>query len=212
MNALQTCFTAAALLAGAAALHPASAAPLTFSSGGVFNTSAPASAFSAPGASWSVSFVVDANPAPLSLTGAVLPGSFTTVPFTSFSYQLHGVTVAPAMYVTLYASSSEGGIDLVFGGAFDGTPVPFNALSLYGPQLYAGPETSPTLLPGTYTTFRDGGYDGVQVAFEGVLYGQGNTVMSMVPAPPAGLTLLAGLALFGAVRRWAPASTLQSCA
>jgi acyl-CoA synthetase (AMP-forming)/AMP-acid ligase II len=198
MKALQTCFSVATLFVGAAALQPVSAATLTFTSSGAFNASAPTTPFSAPGADWSVSFEVDSNPVPISGPIAVLPGSFTTVPFSSFSYQLGGVTVAPALYVVLYASSSFGALDLVFNDALGDTTLPFNALQFFGPQLYAGPETAPTLLPGIYPTFNSFG-DGVKIAFNGGLYDQGNAVMSLVPAPPASLMLLAGLATLGAL-------------
>ena len=100
MNNLQACFTAAALFAGAAALQPASAASLIFSSSGVFNAASPTTPFSAPGASWSVSFVVDSNPVRLTLPNSPDPGNHMTVPFTELSYQLDGVTAAPALYAT----------------------------------------------------------------------------------------------------------------
>ena len=100
MNTLQSCFTAAALFAGAVALQPASAASLTFSSNGTFNAAARTTPFSAPGASGSVSFEVESSPVPLTLPNSLDPGNYMTAPFTDLSYQLNGVTVAPALYAT----------------------------------------------------------------------------------------------------------------
>ena len=100
MNNLQACFTADALFAGAAALQPASAASLNFSSNGSFNAAAPTTPFSTPGASWSVSCEVESSPVRLTLPNSLDPGNHMTVPFTDLSYQLDGVTAAPALYAT----------------------------------------------------------------------------------------------------------------
>jgi len=57
------------------------------------------------------------------------------------------------VYVTFFAGApnNAGGMQLVFNDPLNPS-LPYNALQFFGPQMYAGPETSPTLLPGTCTT------------------------------------------------------------
>lgn len=183
--------TMAALLATLSAAAPAASYKASFS--GMFDASAPATAFSSPGASWSVSFDLDSNPIPLSgLPDGVKDGMYTTVPFANFNYQLNGVASAQAQYLVLYSTAGEGGLSVFFSDVFFSQPRVYEALELFGPQIYSGPESSPTILTGIFPTFSVGRPDSVQIASNWVLYPQGNTVITVVPEPGTGLMLLTG--------------------
>lgn len=187
------------LAAWATPWQPAQAAPLTFSAGGVFSNAVASSFFTAPGAAWSVSFVVDSNPVPLALPSAVDPGFFTTVPFSDFTYTLNGVPIAEAaLFVSLYNAGNSGGVDVFFNDVFGAPNDPVNALQFFGPQVYAGDEFTPTVLPGQYQTFLAGGVGFVAVV-DGVSHAQRDQGFSIVPAPATALLVLPVLVL--ALRR-----------
>jgi len=94
-----------------------------------------------------VSFVVESSPVPLTLPNSLDTGNYMNVPFTDLSYPLDGVTVAPALYVTFFAGAPNdaGGMELMFNDPHNNSPLPYNALQFFGPQMDAGPETSPCL-------------------------------------------------------------------
>lgn len=199
MKSLSLLLAAALLAAGAA-----QAAPLQVQASGTFDDTVSSSFFTAPGAAWSVSFVVDSDPAPLLNDGLTVSGLFTTVPFSQFSYTLGGVPIAqPATFVSLYASTNGGGIDIFFSDLLDPL-APLDALSLFGPQVYTGDETAPTLVPGIYDI------TGVTATVGGLGTDQAPvrlsiTAIGQVPLPGSlALALAAGLPLAATRRRRRP--------
>jgi hypothetical protein len=184
------------------ATSPAWAETYQVSLSGQFDAAAPVTAFSRPDAAWSMSFSIDSNPIPIpGLPGTPTLGSSTTVPFSNSDYRLDGVAGLQPLYLTLYSTASQGGISLFFGDIFFSDPIVYEALETFGVQIYSGPETGPTIEPGVYASFRSGSPYSVQLVTGGVIYGQGNTTISVVPEPATGLMLLAGSLAVGAAAR-----------
>lgn len=197
---------APAIVAFVMATSPALAATYHVSLAGQFDAAAPVTGFSRPGAAWSMSFDIDSNPIPLAgLPGTPTPGLSTTVPFSNSDYRLDGVAGLPPIYLALYSTAAQGGISLFFSDVFFTNPIVYDALETFGEGIYSGPESSPTIEPGMYASFLAGSPYGVQIATGAVLYGQGNTIISVVPAPvpvPAtGLMLVVGCMVLGAAAR-----------
>lgn len=197
----------AAAAALTSALVAAQAAPMTVSSSGTYDASAPTSFFTAPSATWSFSFTVDDQPVPLPapFTETLF---FTTVPFSNFSFLLGGVAIlTPASYVAFYNVANGGGMDVGFGDLYDPLAETF-ALSFYGSQMYSGDEFTPTILAGIYSP--SGGTSGT--GFDIVLNSSGrgqpgaDVVISAVPAPSALLLCVTTLGLLAAGRRRAASS------
>jgi hypothetical protein len=126
------------LLVGVLLLPLACFGQLTVSESGVWSASAPTTTWSAPGASWSYSFVVAANPTVLSS----VPGQHFVAPFSNFTYTLNGSPVATTPGTIAWFSTAQGGLITI-----NSAGAQFN---IYGPQAYSGPESSPTILTGTY--------------------------------------------------------------
>ena len=188
----------------------AQATPLQVSSSGIYDLTAPSTAFSAPGATWSMSFVVDSQPAPLASNGLTALGLFSTVPFSSFSFLLDGVPIAmQPFYVTLYNGNNGGGIDLFFSDLLATPTEPVDSLSLFGQQYYSGSEFAPTILPGLYATSQPRG-GGVVVTVDDVAFNQGEAVVRIetmgggpapMPLPGTAALLALGLLLVAGQRR-----------
>lgn len=131
-----------------------SASTLTVSESGTFSGGVETSAFSAPDETWSFSFDVDSNPS----VSNVSVGNWFDVAFTDFSYTLNGapVTGLGTPEITVFSAPP-----MVTGGLFQicfqglGTCSaafgPEYGLSLFGPQIYSGSESSPTILAGSYS-------------------------------------------------------------
>jgi hypothetical protein len=120
------------------------AAPYTVTSSGIFGSTAPVSTFSGPNQTWSLSFVIDSNPVPIAANAFR-----STVPISGFTYLLNGSAVSTDRTRADFFPSPFGGL------AIDDLPMEF-----WGPQLqlFSGPTTSPTIVPGVYTgTFSAGG-------------------------------------------------------
>lgn len=187
----------------AVAATVAQAAPLRVSASGVYDASAPASFFTAAGATWEFSFLIDSHPVPLTdPPGVTESGQFTTVPFSDFVYRLNGVAIAEAaVFASFYNNvTNSGGLDINFND-FDADPLaPTQALSFYGPQMYSGDEFTPTFLPGSYDTYLGGFADSFFVVVDGVEYGQGDAtiVIGAVPLPGSAALALLALGLAGA--------------
>ncbi len=185
------------------ATAPAWAETYQVSLSGQFDAAAPVTAFSSPGAAWSMSFSIDSNPIPIpGLPGSPAPGFSTVVPFSNSDYRLDGVAGLQPLYLALYSSANGGGISLFFGDVFFSNPTVYEALETFGAQIYSGPETSPTIELGNFPSFNPDYPYSVQVVTGGAIYGQGNTTISVVPEPATSLMWLAGsLALGAAARR-----------
>ena len=170
--------------------------------GGVFDATAPVTAFSRPGAVWSMDFDIDSNPTPIPLPDSPLEGLNTVVPFSNSDYRLDGVAGLQPVYLVLYSAAALGGISLFFDVTFS-EPFVYEALETFGDALYSGSEFSPTIEPGVYASYfpGDASASSVQIASGGVLYGQGHTVISVVPEPATGLMWLAGSLVLGAAAR-----------
>jgi PEP-CTERM motif-containing protein len=106
----------------------------------------------------------------------VCSGTMFTLP--DISVSMNG---GPAILgiMDFYSTSDSGGLDFYVGDYY--------YMNIYGPQLYSGPETSPTFLAGTFTSLTD--------------YGNGNILMTggtlqvcnAVPEPSSLLLLMIGL-------------------
>lgn len=184
---------AAALCAGLVSLSQA--AQITVGASGVFDNSVTNSFLSAPGATWSMQFTMEAEPQPFVDPSLTEVGFFVTSPFISFSYTLNGVAISEQpLYISLYNAGNGGGIDVFFNDVFNPNQ-PTTALSFYGPQIYSGSELDPTLVPGVYNTFNPG-QDSFWLYVDGTEYKQGDTqiVVTAVPVPATWHLALLGLA------------------
>lgn len=187
-------------LAALATVAPAQADPLRVSLSGVFTAETPVLAFSAPGAAWTMSFVVDRHPDPILGPGYTEPGYYTSVPFSDFHLVVAGIERAPALQVALYSGPNLGGMDAVFSPTVPGTD--YQSIGTYGAAYYSGSELAPVIEPGSYPTFGPG-TTGLIVNDFGTLYWQpaGTVTISAVPEPAAALLMLAGTALLLLARR-----------
>jgi hypothetical protein len=182
------------VLLGLLAAAPASADPLRFTASGTYNAVTPVSFFTAPNATWSMSFIFDSTPVPL------LPelGQYFSVPFSNFSVTLDGAVlpVVPVAISFYNGTTNSGGADMFFNALSD----PAQGFEFYGPQVYTGDEFNPTIVPGVYDTFLAGG-DGFSILVNGTRIDQGQSqfVIAAVPLPPALLLWFGGLALLGTV-------------
>jgi hypothetical protein len=152
------------------------AATLTLSTGGTYSGGTPATAWTAPGATWSISFNVASNPTVNSSASGGSPVSVGTVD------------------VAFYNLGDGGLIDVgLFGSSATG--VLTNGFVLLGPQVYSGPEATPTILPNLYAETSNTLY----VAGTGHVQTNGNVTISgppaTTPAPPSLLLTLVGLTL-----------------
>jgi hypothetical protein len=185
-------FAVAATLACGALLSPlrASAAPIEISASGVWVPSAPKSAWTAPGGTWAFSFVMDDQPA---LTDAWDTG-FNPV-FSSFEYRLAGAVVSAPPVI---AFNTPGSLVVSFG--------PVTGFQLFGPILFSGATTAPTIHTGSYVLAAQ--TNTVEPYFEidsNIVQFLTGTVLHVDPAPgvpePAVLLLLAGPGAAGLLLR-----------
>jgi len=164
-----------------------SASPLLVQESGVWGISVPVTTWSAPGESWSYSFLIDSNPIPSSY----LLGDNFIAPFNNFNYLLNGLPVATTPdAIEWYSTNNEGGlINVYFAGA---------TFKVYGAQAYSGPESSPTILPGVYpltsgSVFQSAGNTDQPLT--------GNlTIMAGVPEPASIGMMLMGVAVLAGLR------------
>jgi hypothetical protein len=127
----------------------AHAGTILYSDSGTFSGSTPSTEFSGPTENWAFSFEADSNPTVLSFGN----GGFDFA-FSNFSYALNGAPVAiTPTAIRFFTAANGGGFFICFGalpcgmGSFpNGLGTGFGA-----PQLYSGPNSAPTLLPGSYT-------------------------------------------------------------
>jgi PEP-CTERM motif len=149
------------------------AAADTVSGSGTWSSDAPTTNFSAPGGTWSFSFVLpnpvtDASPD---------DGGFDTFQFSDFTFFLNGNPVSDTLQVVTFFPSSELGLfDLGF---------PDITVSFFGGQAFGGtPPPIMTLVDGVFSA--DAALNDLTPAF-----GSGKITISSATAPePATLTLL----------------------
>jgi hypothetical protein len=175
---------------------PARAQTMLVQSSGSFSADAPLTIFSSPGATWSLSFTMDRQPALVDVADAYRENNHTTPQFDNFEYRLNGALLPEASFVFLYSGAQKGGMELVFGGVQPpDSYYGYNSLYFLGDAYYIGNEATPTIVAGNYPTAI---YEtsGVGIAFEGTFYdNQPATVVtvSAVPLPPSAALMLAGL-------------------
>jgi hypothetical protein len=170
----------------------AHAATITYSDSGTFtaSTASDAFGFTGPSETWAFSFQADTNPA-VSDTGM---GGFSFA-FSDFSYSLDGSAVAIApTFIRFFSGTNGGGFAICFDGTTFGTCS--EGLATFGPQMYSGTPSAPTLIEGTFAQ------DGLGVIVDSTTYTEPNTTLvGSVPEPATFLTLAAGLFTLGWVRR-----------
>jgi hypothetical protein len=194
-------FAAAALLWASASLY---AATDTVSTSGTFSASTPVSAWTAPNATWSISFNVASSP----VVNSFLTGTDFDVPFTNFVYTLNGTPVnVGAVDIAFYSTAAGGLLDVgLFGSS--ALAAPANGFIIEGPQVYSGAESAPTfLLNGYAETFNELGVAG---AFSAQPLGTVliSSALATTPIPSTLILMLAALGLMVAFltsRRWSRA-------
>ena len=126
---------------------PARADVLTVSVAGQFGPGVAADQLAAPDELWALSFEVDSSPA-----AANTDVFGFDAPFSDFSFMLNGSTIAVSPESIRFFTSSDGGLFTIFFGPetgfFDGMPIP--EFSFSGDQVFSGPTTMPTIIPGSY--------------------------------------------------------------
>jgi hypothetical protein len=123
----------------------ASASPLLVTAGGTFSSGDTADALVTPGDMFSLSFIVDSNP-------ALLPADYDSdsfeIPVTDFDYALNGTPVsATPTDIRFFTSALGGGFEVDFPTA------DADAEFLFGPdQLFSGPTSAPVFSVGTFAS------------------------------------------------------------
>jgi hypothetical protein len=170
---------------------PAHADTISYSASGTFSGSTASSTFSGPSETWAFSFQADTHPTILEFGN----GGFNFA-FSNFSYSLNGSPVAiMPTFIRFFSGGNGGGFAICFNGTNAQNCT--DALGfIFGPQMYTGMTSAPTLLPGPFTS--DLGFVVNSAAFD-----LGNTAVqtTVTPEPSALLTLAAGLLTLGVRRR-----------
>ena len=176
---------------------PAHASTILYSDSGTFTAVTPSSSFSGPSAAWTFDFQADSNPAVLEVGN----GGFN-FEFSNFSYSLNSLPVAiTPTFIRFFSAPNGGGFEICFSGTSAATCSNGLGTTSFGPQMYTGPNSAPTLLPGAFTS------DSLAVIVNSTVYDLGNTTVqataipAAVPEPSTFLTLAAGLLALG-VRRY----------
>lgn len=180
-----TLFLIAAM--GAPAAH---ANTISYSSSGTFSGATPNSTFSGPSKTWAFSFQADSNPVVLEFGN----GGFDFA-FSDFSYSLNGSPVAITPTAIRFFTAANGGGFFICFVTPCGMGVFPNGLTTGGTQLYSGPNSAPTLLPGPFPL-------PFAVAVNSIGYNQADITLQakVVPEPSTSLMLTAGLLGFVGLR------------
>jgi len=170
---------------------------------GTYDSSAATNLYTAPNAPWTLSFQVSSIPAVSNATST----DFHTL-FTNGVFTLNGVA-APVTGSTVIFSSSSYSFIIFLDSAAN------TEFVVYGPQLFSGAASSPTMSNGSFTPTLVESVTNNSV-FGGFFYGfstgNSNIVVSplVIPATPAPSSVilvslgLVGLALLESMRRWQP--------
>jgi hypothetical protein len=123
-----------------------SASTLVISGGGTYSSTTPTSSYSAANEPFSFSFDINSNPSVSGFTS----GQDFIAPISNFGFDLNGSPVTvPSVSIAFFAGSQGGLFQFCFGTGCDPTGLTITSgLSLSGPQLYSGSESSPTILTG----------------------------------------------------------------
>ncbi len=166
-----------------------SASPLAVSATGDFSSSTPASAFSQPGGSWSLSFDIASNPPVTN----VATGSGFDVSYSDFVFSVNGSPVTtPVAAIRVFNSSISGLFSVCFTAACPGNGIPANAIVFEGTQAYSGSESSPTILAGVYKT----SLAGVVVNNNPIVFASESPVTIAASTPEPSTFFLLGAGLF----------------
>lgn len=181
---------------------PAWAETLRVTVSGVFTAETPALPFSAPGAAWSMSFLVDREPDPIGVGVLTVPGAFVTVPFSDFRLLVDGVDGAPATLLSFYAGPNGGGMEVFFSPVQPGVQN-YQSIGTLGAAYYSGSELAPRVETGSYSTFSPG-FTGIYVVdFDNKYWQPANVVtISAVPEPASWALLFEGVGLLLARQRF----------
>jgi hypothetical protein len=148
------------------------AAPLTVTASGTFNAATSSTPYFGPNKTWSLSFNIASNPMVLSYN----TGQYSQVAISNVVYLLNGVqTYAGNNTMYIYTVQS-----------FDLCLDPNCSYGLAGfvsPQLYSGPEASPTILPGMDTSTGFNAYYFPQGQGTSVISPQSNIAFNIVADP-----------------------------
>jgi hypothetical protein len=145
----------------------------------VFDALAPVSGFSAPNATWSVSFLFNANPPQFPD-----PGFSFAANFSNADIRINGASIllVPTL-VGVNNAGNSGGMDIFFADTANGS----NAIEFFGPQVFTGSELAPTIVPGVYMTSATGpSITGFSVVVDGTRTNQGASefTITAIPLPP----------------------------
>lgn len=173
---------------------PARADAVHLQSSGVFSAETPLTSFSAPGAAWSLSLVLDRQPTPVPEPNLTFVGALVTVPFIHFEMLVDGVAVGAPSHVILYNAAEGGGMDLIFGGIQVEPVYRFDSLGTFGGQYYSGSELAPTLEPGHYPTLHPE-ESGLYVSVDNVRHWQAANMVTISAVPMPGSVWLMGVGL-----------------
>jgi hypothetical protein len=165
---------------------------ISYSDSGTFSSSTPSSTFSAAGETWAFAFQADSHPA-VSEFGM---GGFDFA-FSDFSYSLNGSPVAiTPTFIRFFSAGNGGGFEICFNGTTVATCSDELGTGFFTTQMYTGPTSAPTLLPGPFDLDEFGG------VVNSVGFNLPNTIVqaNVVPEPSTLLPLAAGLLALGGRR------------
>jgi len=179
------------------------------SESGVFGAGAPVTALSAPGATFSYSFLISAVPAINFVTAYGGPDCGFDAVISNFNYTLNGVPVALTYPdVQFFGTSFGGGGDIspiVPGITTETSPYSVPNFSIYTAdftQFFSGTYENPTMTPGVYPIDPTQSFFFTDYTFTNGTPLSGNFVISATPEPSSLLLLATGLAgVGGALRR-----------
>ena len=126
---------------GALLAAVASAVPITYSGSGTFTAVTTTTTLTAPNATFAFSFVIDSSPTVTNNDGFSFRPAFSQI-----SYILNGsaVVLPNGHHYSVYFYESF--VGMFFLDAIDGV------LEFDGPQMFSGPMSAPTMLPGSFTS------------------------------------------------------------
>ncbi len=164
---------------------PAHANTIFYSDSGTFTASTPSSDFTAPSETWSFEFQANSNP----VVSEFGMGGFDFA-FSDFSYSLDGSPVAiTPTFIRFFSAANGGGFAVCFDGTTEATCADGLGTGFFTTQMYSGPTSAPTLLPGPFDLDEFGG------VANSVGFNLPNTTVQATetPEPSTLLPLAAGL-------------------